>query len=224
MMRATSYLALGVAVAMAAVACDRLPGVPRSSPAPAVGSEEWTRATFATHCRGCHASGAEGASIPLMDRTYWTFASDEHVIAATANGQGKHMPAFAADSGGPLSADEVSALARGMRHAFGGSARVEISATVPSGDSVRGESLFASVCGGCHRDGGTGGSLLDANYLSLISDQGIWASVLAGRRSLGMPAWNEAMPSRPNGLTQQEAADIVAWIASKRPARAGGTQ
>ncbi len=207
------------AVLAAVTACDRLPGMPSEVAPPSIGSEAWTRATFNTYCRGCHASGADGASIPLMDRSYWTFASDERVIAATANGQGVMMPAFSQSAGGPFTDDEVMALARGMRGVFGGSSGAGISATIVPGDRANGEGLFANACAPCHRDGAPGGSLVDPAFLALVSDQGLWASTLAGRAVLGMPAWNHAMPSRPSGLTQEEAADIIAFVASHRAAK-----
>ncbi|MSR27991.1 MAG: hypothetical protein EXS03_00230 [Phycisphaerales bacterium] len=211
-----------VALLVSGVACDRLPGAPSSSSAPPRGSPQWTLATFDTHCRGCHSMADEGASIPLMDRSYWTFASDAHVIDATTNGQGGLMPAFLDENGGPFTADEIAALARGMRTQWGGSVAGSIAATYTAGNAVAGGLVFAQSCGSCHGPTGTAGSLLDPSYLRLVSDQGLWASTLAGRKALGMPAWNEPMPGRPSGLTPGEAADVVSWIASQRPGGRGG--
>ena len=57
------------------------------------------------------------------------------------------------------------------------------------------------------------GSIVDASYLALISDQGLRSITIAGRQDEGMPDWRSdgAQP-----MTDQQITDIVAWLASKR--------
>jgi len=201
------------------VACDRLPGRPSVKASAAEGTPEWTMQVFNTSCRGCHATGAEGAAVPLMDGGYWRAATDEQVVQAILQGQGMLMPAFGPTAGGPLSAAQATALTRGMRSLWGGSAKqpAAISGTVVAGNAANGKSVFETACVQCHGASGSAGSVTDPMYLRLISDQGLWTAVVAGREALGSPAWNQPMPGRPSGLTAAEVADVVAYLSSQRP-------
>ena len=87
-------------------------------------------------------------------------------------------------------------------------------------------------CARCHGVGGEGsagdaksgagkvGSIVDASYLALISDQSLRSITIAGRPDEGMPDWRSdgAQP-----LTDQQITDVVAWLASKRSANPGQT-
>ena len=58
--------------------------------------------------------------------------------------------------------------------------------------------------------------MADASYLSLVSDQYLRTTVIAGRADLGMPDWRGYTPGQP--LTPQQVSDVVAWlIAQRRP-------
>lgn len=210
-------LACGIML-MAFSGCDRLPGRPAATQVVEEGSPEWTTRVFNTSCRGCHAQGAEGAAVPLMDSAYWRAASDEQVTQAVLDGQGMLMPAFGPTAGGPFTAAQASALTKGMRAMWGGGAKqsADISGTLVAGNARNGKSVFDSACASCHGVGGSAGSVTDPMYLRLISDQGLWTAVVAGRKALGSPAWNEPMPSRPTGLTTMEVADVVAYLSSER--------
>jgi mono/diheme cytochrome c family protein len=199
-------------------ACDRLPGRPTVEAGAAEGTPEWTMQVFNTSCRGCHAKGAEGAAVPLMDGGYWLAATDEQVVRAILQGQGMLMPAFGPSAGGPLSATQATALTRGMRTLWGGSAKqpAAISGTVVAGNVSNGKSVFETACMQCHGTDGSAGSVTDPMYLRLISDQGLWTAVVAGREAFGSPAWNQPMPGRPTGLTATEVADVVAYLSSQR--------
>ncbi|MBM4008002.1 MAG: c-type cytochrome [Planctomycetes bacterium] len=214
----SALLAGGIAL-IPATACDRLPGRPKAAQSAQEGSPEWTVEVFNTSCRGCHAQGAVGAAVPLMDSAYWRAASDEQVTRGVLEGQGMLMPAFGLSGGGPFTPAQASALTRGMRALWGGGAQKspEISGTLVAGNASNGKSVFDVACAGCHGVGGSAGSVTDPMYLRLISDQGLWTAVVAGRKALGSPAWNEPMPGRPNGLTTVEVADVVAYLSSQRP-------
>ena len=87
----------------------------------------------------------------------------------------------------------------------------------------RGAEAYALFCARCHGPGGAGGSeagsIVDAAYLGLVSDQALRTAVIVGRKDLGMPDWRDAeqlsTPVRP--MSAAEVRDVVAWIASHRP-------
>ena len=207
-------------ITLALVACDRMPGKPTKETPVVIGSPSWTQSTFNTNCRGCHSQGAEGAAIPLIDAGYWKVASDAQVIQVIQQGQGVLMPSYLDSNGGPMSAEEIAALVKGMRSLWGaGSSGGQggISGTVVAGNASAGAQVFAAACASCHATRGSSGSVTDPMYLKLISNQGLWSAIVYGRSSLGSPAWNEPMPNRPSGLTPTEVADVVSWIAQSRP-------
>ena len=80
--------------------------------------------------------------------------------------------------------------------------------------------MYAAACAGCHgadgKPGQNGGAITDASYLSLVSDQYLRTTVIAGRADLGMPDWRGYTPGQP--LTGRQISEIVAWlIAQRRP-------
>ena len=87
------------------------------------------------------------------------------------------------------------------------------------GDARRGGTAYAAYCAGCHGADGTGGpkggSVVDGTYLGLVSDQALRTAVICGRPDLGMPDWRGAGGGRP--LTEQDIADVVAWLIAQRP-------
>ena len=58
-------------------------------------------------------------------------------------------------------------------------------------------------------------SIVDASYLTLVSDQSLRTAVIAGHLDDNAPDWRSYIPDHP--LASQEITDIVAWIASHRP-------
>ena len=78
--------------------------------------------------------------------------------------------------------------------------------------SEQGLRVYAEACASCHGadgKGDKGGSVVDAAYLALVSDQALRTAVIAGRTDLGMPDWRSDIPGQP--LTAQQIADVVAW-------------
>jgi mono/diheme cytochrome c family protein len=88
----------------------------------------------------------------------------------------------------------------------------------PAGDPEQGLKVYAEACARCHgpdgNGGDKGGSVVDAAYLALVSDQALRTVVIAGRTDLGMPDWREDIPGQP--LTPQQISDVVAWLAARR--------
>ena len=136
---------------------------------------------------------------------------------------GTLQPAFAMSAGGTLTDAQVDALVTGLVSTWGKDAAVKTS-DLPSyaaspGDAGRGQGVYAAACAGCHgpegKGGPKGGSVVDASFLALASDQYLRTVVIAGRTDLGMPDWRGYTPGP---LTEKQISDVVAWlIAQRRP-------
>jgi cytochrome c oxidase cbb3-type subunit 3 len=181
---------------------------------------------YGQNCAGCHgADGKGGAARGLADPVFLRIADDAIIRRVTASGVPQTaMPAFAKTAGGALTDAQLDAVVGGIR---AGWARVDAAsrvnpppyATSTPGDTTRGAGVFATFCSTCHgadgRGGPGGGSIVDASYLSLVSDQSLRTTVIAGRPDLGAPDWRANVPGRP--MSSEEVTDVVAWLAAKRP-------
>ncbi|MFM8410244.1 MAG: c-type cytochrome [Alphaproteobacteria bacterium] len=224
--RTLGRTAAAIAIACAALAgCDSLPGKPREADRPLRPSEVTDFATlWGQNCSGCHgADGNLGSATPLGSPVYLAAASDAAIRNATAAGiPGTSMPAFAISRGGSLTDQQIDLVVQGMRARWA----APVSPAPPSiddattGDPSRGAAVFAARCANCHGADGAGGpkagSVVDPAYLQLVSDRGLRAATIAGRPDLGMPDWRGESGQRP--LEAGEVADVVAWMASRRPA------
>src|SRR6185295_9404487 len=100
--------------------------------------------------------------------------------------------------------------------ATAGTSNVSPSAS-KAGDVLQCATTFKTYCASCHGtnvDGGSAGSSVDANFLNLVSDQGLRTTVVVGRADLGKPDWRGNVPDHP--MSAQEIADVVAWLAAQR--------
>jgi mono/diheme cytochrome c family protein len=213
--------------------CDAMPGRPRQSDRPVLPSEVTAfTALYGQHCAGCHgADGRLGAARPLNDPIYLALVPQERLRQIIAQGvPGTAMPAFVASAGGTLTEAQIGALLSGMLGRWGQLSAVKdlalppyatteaVAGGVSPGDPERGWEVYAVACAGCHgadgRGGRQGGSVVDAAYLALVSDQALRTAVVAGRTDLGMPDWRGDVPGQP--LTPQQIVDVVAWLASHR--------
>lgn len=224
---------LGAALVLAATAlagCDSLPGKPTRAERPELPSTVMDfAALYGTNCAGCHgADGRLGAARPLNDPLYLAFADDETLEGVIARGvPGTTMPAFATGQGGTITEEQIAALVREMRARWGRPQEVAgvslPSYGAPPGNAERGAAAYATRCASCHGADGTGGtahgSIVDGSYLALVSDQSLRSTVVAGRTDLGMPDFRGPDGAAP--MTEQQIADVVAWLAAKRPAFPG---
>jgi mono/diheme cytochrome c family protein len=186
---------------------------------------------YAENCAGCHGPNGRGtgAAIGLANPVYLAIADDAVLMRATARGgPGSLMPAFARSSGGELTDEQVSILVAGIRawarpDALGGALPPPYAGDA-TGDVARGAAVFAAACASCHGDGGAGGpkagSVVDGSFLGLVSEQGLRTTVIAGRPDIGHPDWRGDGKGAP--LTSEQVSDVVAWLASQRPATPGG--
>ncbi len=210
--------------------CDSLPGKPKESERPINPSQVKSFAVlYGQNCAGCHgAGGSFGAATELANPTYQALVDDTTLTRIVSQGvAGTAMPPFAQNAGGYLSDAQIAILIDGMRRRWKSGAPLKDAPpyAAAGGDSARGAQVFAHSCASCHGPDAKGGprasgSIVDPSYLMLVSDQALRTLVIAGRRDLGHPDWREYPPGQP--LTAQQVADVIAWLAAKRPRFAPG--
>ncbi len=210
--------------------CDSLPGKPKESDRPINPSQVKSfAALYGENCAGCHGTGGRfGAACDLANPTYQALIDDATLTRIVSHGvTGTAMPPFAQDAGGFLSAAQVAVVVSGMR---GWKTDGPLHDAPPyagtGGDAGRGAGVFAQSCAPCHGTQGTGGpkvpgSIVEPSYLTLVTDQALRTLIIAGRPDLGHPDWRGYPPGQP--LTVQQVADVVAWMAAKRPRFVPGT-
>ena len=214
-----------LALAWAMAACDVLPGKPKPGDLEPLPSQVMSfPALYARNCAGCHgADGRLGASRPFNDPVYLALVPKQRIVEVIARGiPGTSQPALGEAAGGPLTAAQVDVLASGLASTWGRPDAVKGAPLPPyaatGGDAARGKAVYASACAGCHGQDGAGGpkggSIVDASYLSLVSDQYLRTTVIAGRTDLGMPDWRGSGQGQP--LTDESISDVVAWLISGR--------
>jgi mono/diheme cytochrome c family protein len=232
---------VGLAITLLAGCSARLPGQPNEAErwrAPAEITD--FNQLYIQNCAGCHGNdGRLGAARPLNDPLYLAFVTDDAMRQAISTGRaGTNMPAFSQQAGGALTDRQIELLISGMRaawskpEAFKG---VEIPAysaseTVTdkasdgsivnastSGDAPSGARAYQTYCARCHGAngaGGSAGSIVDPNFLNLVSDQGLRTTVVVGRSDFGKPDWRSNVSGHP--MSPQEIDAVVAWLAAQR--------
>jgi len=212
----------------------RLPGQPTEAErwrAPADVSD--FNQLYQENCAGCHgADGRRGAARSLNDSLYLSFVSDGALQQVIAEGRaGTNMPSFSQKAGGALTDKQIELLISGIRSKwarpddFNGQELPSYSVNQKSpnlvsnqsGDPGRGAAAYQTYCASCHGAQGTGGSagsIVDPNFLTMVSDQGLRTTVVVGRADLGKPDWRSNLPGHP--MSTQEIDDVVAWLISHR--------
>jgi cytochrome c oxidase cbb3-type subunit 3/ubiquinol-cytochrome c reductase cytochrome c subunit len=230
-------------VCLATFGCNHIPG--RPGPGPQVFRPDEVLAfpaLYKENCAACHGeNGRSGVVLPLANPVYLAVAGEDRLRQVIANGvPGKLMPPFAKSAGGMLTDQQVVALAQGIVHTWGSPDILKGQNPPPSlatqpGDPIRGQLAFATFCARCHGTTGEGvpgdpksnssklGSIVDASYLALISDQDLRSITIAGLPDRDMPDWRSDLPSSSPAqpLTDQQITDIIAWLASKRTVNPG---
>jgi mono/diheme cytochrome c family protein len=222
--------------ALAAAGCD-LPGTPKPGD-PAVRPEQVLDfgKLYAQNCSGCHgADGRLGPAPPLNDPLFLAIVPDPELLRTVAGGRaGTPMPPFDRARGGPLTSDQVRALADGIKRRWRpaevspGSAPVYLAPSLSADEPAvaRGRAVFTRACAGCHGDHGQGGThngravgaINDPAFLTLCSDQVLRRYAITGRSDVGMPGFSPAF-GRPEGfqpLSGQDLSDLSALLATWR--------
>jgi len=217
---------LAIAMGLALLGCDRIPGKPNPADRAPLASEVTAFGPlYKGSCAACHgADGRLGASLALNDPVYLALVPRDRLRKVIADGvTGSLQPAFAMSAGGTLTDAQVDALVAGLVSSWGKGEPVKTSGlppyAAPPGDAERGKAVYAAACAACHgpdgKGGTKGGSLVDASFLALVSDQYLRTVVIAGRTDLGMPDWRGYTPGP---LTDSQISDVVGWlIAQRRP-------
>jgi cytochrome c oxidase cbb3-type subunit 3 len=207
--------------------CTELPGKPAPGPeVPRPESILSPRVLYAQNCAGCHgADGLHGPATPLAAPVYQALIDDATLRRIVAQGEpGSMMPAFSRSFGGDLTDAQVDAIVHGMRADWNtGNALAGQNAPPYADDgkgrAAAGEQVYASACAGCHGPAGgkigISGSVLEANFLSLMTPQTLRTTVIVGRPDLGMPDWRNQVKGRP--LSAQQVSDIVAFLLAQQP-------
>jgi cytochrome c oxidase cbb3-type subunit 3 len=205
--------------------CDRLPGRPKEEDRwkPPEEIKNFTE-LYDTNCWACHSNGETlGASISMKNPPYLAVIPRETFRKIVAEGvPSTAMPGYSRNVGGLLTDAQIDVLVEGIYnwakgHEIPTDNLPPYSAAL--GDAERGESVFAQNCANCHGAEGTGvqgkaGSVVDATFLSLVSDQYLRTVVIVGRPELGMPGFREYVPGKP--MSAEEISDVVAWLSSRR--------
>jgi len=58
--------------------------------------------------------------------------------------------------------------------------------------------------------------IVDRAYLTMVSDQSLRTTVIAGRPDMGAPDWRSNVPGQP--MSPEDISDVVAWLVAQRPA------
>ncbi|HEY5792248.1 MAG TPA: cytochrome c [Chthoniobacterales bacterium] len=177
---------------------------------------------YAESCQGCHGMGnVVGAAIAMDNPTYLSLVTLEQLTEIISNGvKGTAMPAFAIRNGGLLTDEQIHILAENILAGKNGQpapAGPLPPYAAPLGSPAAGEKVYAAYQAeaekrspGLTKDG----FLTNPAFLDLVTDQYLRTLVIAGQPELGLLNWREAIPGQP--LSDQEIADLVAWLASKR--------
>jgi len=185
---------------------------------------------YQQNCAGCHGEDGKGnTALALANKIYLAVASDDTIRRITASGvRGSLMPAFANSSGGTLTDEQIEILVREMRARWG-KPKEALGATLPPyaanepGDTARGAEAYAAFCAGCHGPEGKGtakgSSIVDNSFLTLVSDQNLRTTIIAGRPDLRHPDWQHCLPDR--AMAPQEVTDVVAWLVAQRKPKSG---
>jgi len=222
----TSALA---ALALAAASC----GIRGSPPGRPSADSQVTRPDqvtdfallYSSNCAGCHGSeGKGGAAVGLGDPVYLAIVDDATIRRVVSNGiPGTAMPAFARQSGGMLTKEQVDAIVKGIRarwnkpHILRGIKPPPYAAEEP-GDPEHGAQAYAVYCSSCHgvdgRGGELAGSIVDGSFLALVSDQGLRTTVIVGRPAIGAPDWRGNV--RGKVMTDEDISNVVSWLVAHR--------
>jgi mono/diheme cytochrome c family protein len=220
-----------VLLLVAASGCDRLPGKPTAAEVPLRPDQVQDFAVlYRQNCSGCHGPDGKGnGALALANPIYLAIASDEVLRHATSLGLSLTlMPPFARSAGGTLTDEQIEILVREMRSRWSDASALRGATPPPyaastTGDPQRGAEVYTRFCASCHgpegRGSPKGSAIVDGSYLALVSDQGLRTTVIAGRPDLGHPDWRDCVPGQP--MSAEQVTDVVAWLASQRPAHAG---
>lgn len=226
-------------LALSAMGCGRWPGKPgfRAETMRPDQVHDFTT-LYQENCSACHGdNGLKGAALPLNNPVYLQWAGHDRLVNIVANGVPHTlMPAFGQSGGGLLTSRQVEDIVNGMMTHWGKADALKDAtappyAAGPNGDIARGQTAFRVYCARCHGADGKGvaagngktgavqGSIVDANYLALVSPRALRDVIVAGRPGDNMPDWRGDAAGKP--MSDADVSNIVAWLGSQRGAAFG---
>lgn len=190
---------------------------------------------FTNNCTGCHGSAGEfGAAPPLQDPLLLAILPPDEFRKIVIEGRaGTMMPPFDLKRGGRLTTEQIQILVDGIYKEWQDpnlkASALPSYAVSEAGSAEAGAEVYRQACAGCHGEAGSGGEkagpLNDLAFLGVVSDQMIRRVVITGRHDLGMPDFRrESAGPDAKALTNQQIADVVAYLASWREPSAGRPQ
>lgn len=225
--------ALALSCGLLANGCSKLPGKPAPGPeVPRPESILSPHVLYAQNCAGCHgADGMQGPAPPLASPVYQALVDDATLRRIVTQGRpGSMMPAFGKGFGGDLTDAQVDAIVRGMRADWNAGNALAGESMPPyaddgKGNAKAGEQVYADNCANCHGPAGgkvgDAGSVLNPDFLSLMTPQSLRTAVIVGRPDLGMPDWRV---QKDEPMTAQEVSDVVAFLVAQKPTTTGSPQ
>ena len=200
--------------------CDQLPGKPKES-------DRWQppeavkdfKTLFGTNCSACHGDDSSiGPALYVQNPLFLAVIPKDTLRKIIAEGiKGTPMPGFAKANGGDLTDEQVDIIVNNLTSKAAQQANLPpYSAAL--GDATHGSEVYNQYCANCHGQAGQGGekagSVVNLDYLHLVSDQYLRSVIVGGRPELGMPNYQEFVKDHP--MSSEEIADVVAWLASHR--------
>lgn len=177
---------------------------------------------YRENCQGCHGAGDRvSGALSLDNPVYLSVLPEDTLREIIVNGvPNTAMPGFSIANGGMLTDEQIEKLVEGIR-AWAPQPPLPGPLppyAAPPGDATAGGPLFAAYQAAVEKAAGAGvvgqGFLANPAFLGLVSDQYLRTLILAGRPELGIPDFRTVMDGRP--LSEQDIADIVAWLISQR--------
>jgi mono/diheme cytochrome c family protein len=225
------YLCASAVLSLLLSGCSSPHGQPQGDSDAVAPSQVSDFATlYSQNCAGCHgAQGRGGAAIALANPVYLDIVDEASMRKVIANGiHGTSMSAFAQSAGGMLTDKQINVITSAIFSRWGRKGILDGSnpptyAAKTTGNAANGELVYDTYCASCHGPQGQGrpkgSAITNDSFLALVSDQELRTIVITGRPELGAPDWRGNVPGKP--MTDQEIADVVAWLASRRAQNPG---
>ena len=230
-MKRSQYLCASAVLSLLLSGCSSPHGQPQGDSEAIAPSQVSDFATlYSQNCAGCHgAQGRGGAAIALANPVYLDIVDEASMRKVIANGiHGTSMSAFAQSAGGMLTDKQINVITSAIFSRWGRKGILDGSnpptyAAKTTGNAANGELVYDTYCASCHGPQGQGrpkgSAITNDSFLALVSDQELRTIVITGRPELGAPDWRGNVPGKP--MTDQEIADVVAWLASRRAQNPG---
>lgn len=230
-MKRSQYLCASAVLSLLLSGCSSPHGQPQGDSDAVAPSQVSDFATlYSQNCAGCHgAQGRGGAAIALANPVYLDIVDEASMRKVIANGiHGTSMSAFAQSAGGMLTDKQINVITSAIFSRWGRKGILDGSnpptyAAKTTGNAANGELVYDTYCASCHGPQGQGrpkgSAITNDSFLALVSDQELRTIVITGRPELGAPDWRGNVPGKP--MTDQEIADVVAWLASRRAQNPG---